>query len=172
MRKFFFLCLALCLCWSTSAQNQRYHVTGTAEGTVDGDTIYLAVMTGFFSLEPTDTTIVRNGGFSFDGTIDGADIPSACKYFHKTATRNPLLKEGRHRNSMTKLQRKTTTSASLWTNHTNNPTTPHCHKTYAIGHKPNWTRYVKLASLATTTTSWLISRRPSATCYCNGMRKI
>ena len=74
MRKFFLLCLALCLCWSTSAQTQRYHVTGTAEGTEDGDTIYLAVMTGFFSLEPTDTTIVRNGGFSFDGTIDGADM--------------------------------------------------------------------------------------------------
>lgn len=74
MRKFILLCVMICLCWGANAQTQRYHVTGTAEGTVDGDTIYLAVMTGFFQLAPTDTTIVHNGGFSFNGTIDGADM--------------------------------------------------------------------------------------------------
>lgn len=74
MRKFILLCVMLCLCWGANAQTQRYHVTGTAEGTVDGDTIYLAVMTGFFQLAPTDTAIVKNGTFAFDGTIDGADM--------------------------------------------------------------------------------------------------
>ena len=74
MRKFILLCVMLCLCWGANAQTQRYHVTGTVEGTVDGDTIYLAVMTGFFQLAPTDTAIVKNGTFAFNGTIDGADM--------------------------------------------------------------------------------------------------
>lgn len=74
MRKFILLYVMLCLCWGANAQTQRYHVTGTAEGTVDGDTIYLAVMTGFFQLAPTDTAIVKNGAFAFNGTIDGADM--------------------------------------------------------------------------------------------------
>lgn len=74
MRKFILLCVMLCLCWGANAQTRRYHVTGTAEGTVDGDTIYLAVMTGFFQLAPTDTAIVKNGTFAFEGTIDGADM--------------------------------------------------------------------------------------------------
>ena len=74
MRKFILLCVMICLCWGANAQTQRYHVTGTAEGTVDSDTIYLAVMTGFFQLAPTDTAIVKNGTFAFDGTIDGADM--------------------------------------------------------------------------------------------------
>ena len=74
MRKFILLCVMLCLCWGANAQTQRYHVTGTAEGSVDGDTIYLAVMTGFFQLAPTDTAIVKNGAFAFNGTIDGADM--------------------------------------------------------------------------------------------------
>lgn len=194
MRKFFLLCLALCLCWSTSAQTQRYHVTGTAEGTEDGDTIYLAVMTGFFSLEPTDTTIVHNGGFSFDGTIDGADMrvavamhkgqmvgmtdfilentPISLQIFPQDSNKKPVVKGGQTQKLYDEVTKEDDDFSKLMDNHTNNPTTPHCHKTYAIGHKLNWTRYVKLASLATTTTSWLISRRPSATCYCNGMRKI
>ncbi|MDD5822503.1 MAG: TlpA disulfide reductase family protein [Prevotella sp.] len=74
MRKFILLCVMLYLCWGANAQTQRYHVTGTAEGTVDDDTIYLAVMTGFFQLAPTDTAIVKNGAFAFNGTIDGADM--------------------------------------------------------------------------------------------------
>ena len=74
MRKFILLCVMICLCWGANAQTQRYHVTGTAEGTVDDDTIYLAVMTGFFQLAPTDTAIVKNGAFTFNGTIDGADM--------------------------------------------------------------------------------------------------
>ena len=74
MRKFILLCVMICLCWGANAQTQRYHVTGTAEGSVDGDTIYLAVMTGFFQLAPTDTAIVKNSDFAFNGTIDGADM--------------------------------------------------------------------------------------------------
>lgn len=74
MKKYILLCLVLCFYGYASAQTSHYHVTGTAEGTVDGDTIYLAVMTGFFQLAPTDTAIVKNGTFAFDGTIDGADL--------------------------------------------------------------------------------------------------
>lgn len=74
MKKYILLCLVLCFYGYASAQTSHYHVTGTAEGTVDGDTIYLAVMTGFFQLAPTDTAIVKNGAFVFDGTIDGADL--------------------------------------------------------------------------------------------------
>ena len=85
MKKFILLCLVLCFYGYASAQTSHYHVTGTAEGTVDGDTIYLAVMTGFFQLAPTDTAIVKNGTFAFEGTIDGADLRVAVST-HKGKT--------------------------------------------------------------------------------------
>ena len=49
-----------------------YHVTGTAAGVEEGDTVFLCEMQGFFSMVPLDTTTVKNGKFEFSGDFDGA----------------------------------------------------------------------------------------------------
>lgn len=49
-----------------------YHVTGTAVGVEEGDTVLLCEMQGFFSMVPLDTTTVKNGKFEFTGDFDGA----------------------------------------------------------------------------------------------------
>lgn len=49
-----------------------YHVTGTAAGVEEGDTVLLCEMQGFFSMVPLDTTTVKNGKFEFTGDFDGA----------------------------------------------------------------------------------------------------
>lgn len=67
---------------STSAAN-GYKVTGTAEGTEPGDTIYLCQMQGFFSMVPLDTTLVKQDGkFTFTGDFDGV-APRFLLPFHK-----------------------------------------------------------------------------------------
>lgn len=48
-----------------------YHVTGTAAGVEEGDTVLLCEMQGFFSMVPLDTTTVKNGKFEFTGDFDG-----------------------------------------------------------------------------------------------------
>ncbi len=55
---------------SVSAQN-GYTITGTAEGTEKGDTIFLCEMQGWFSMVPIDTAIVKKGKFEFTGNFDG-----------------------------------------------------------------------------------------------------
>lgn len=49
-----------------------YHITGTAAGVEEGDTVLLCEMQGFFSMVPLDTTTVKNGKFEFTGDFDGA----------------------------------------------------------------------------------------------------
>lgn len=49
-----------------------YHITGTAAGVEEGDTVFLCEMQGFFSMVPLDTTTVKNGKFEFSGDFDGA----------------------------------------------------------------------------------------------------
>lgn len=52
-----------------------YRITGTAEGVEPGDTVFLCEMQGFFSMAPTDTTIItKDGKFEFTGNFDGATI--------------------------------------------------------------------------------------------------
>lgn len=49
-----------------------YHVTGTAAGVEEGDTVLLCEMQGYFSMVPLDTTTVKKGKFEFTGDFDGA----------------------------------------------------------------------------------------------------
>ena len=50
-----------------------YRITGTAEGVEPGDTVFLCEMQGFFSMVPTDTTVIdKEGKFAFTGDFDGA----------------------------------------------------------------------------------------------------
>ena len=64
-------CLSLLL---TACQTspKGYTITGTAEGTEDGDTVYLCDVQGFFNIMPVDTAIVRDGRFEFKGEQEGA----------------------------------------------------------------------------------------------------
>lgn len=75
MKKLFCMALTVCLMSFLACESQHgYVITGTAEGTVDGDTVYLCQMQGFFAMVPTDTAVVKNGQFEFKGSYDGAAI--------------------------------------------------------------------------------------------------
>lgn len=75
MKKIFTLASAmLMLAMSACADKTGYVVTGSAEGTVDGDTVYICDMQGFFAIVPTDTAVVKNGKFEFHGDFEGAAI--------------------------------------------------------------------------------------------------
>ena len=75
MKKLFVLASALfVLAFSACADKSGYVVTGTAEGTVDGDTVYICDMQGFFAIVPTDTAVVKNGKFEFKGDFEGAAL--------------------------------------------------------------------------------------------------
>ncbi|MBQ8487327.1 MAG: AhpC/TSA family protein [Prevotella sp.] len=51
-----------------------YTISGTAEGTQDGDTVYLCEMQGYFSMNPLDSAYVKNGKFEFKGEAEGANL--------------------------------------------------------------------------------------------------
>lgn len=70
MKKLFLTIMSAMLLTSVSAQN-GYTITGTAEGTVKGDTIFLCGMQGWFAMVPLDTAIVKKGKFEFTGQFDG-----------------------------------------------------------------------------------------------------
>lgn len=65
--------LMLAVACSPKSEN-AYTITGTAEGTTDGDTVYICEMQGFFSMMPTDTAIVKGGKFEFSGECEGASL--------------------------------------------------------------------------------------------------
>ena len=56
----------------TACQQNSYKITGTVEGLDDGDTLYITndLNTGI----PTDTIIIKNGGFTKKGTADSASL--------------------------------------------------------------------------------------------------
>ncbi len=75
MKKIFALASAmLMLAISACADKTGYVITGTAEGTEDGDTVYICDMQGFFAMVPTDTAVVKGGKFEFRGDFEGAAI--------------------------------------------------------------------------------------------------
>ena len=91
------VCLLCCgLAAAFTACNKQasangYTITGTAEGTQDGDTVYLCDVQGLFAIVPVDSTIVKNGKFEFTGDIEGAvmrllvpvhdGLPTTTQYF-------------------------------------------------------------------------------------------
>lgn len=82
MKKLFFT-LGAALTILTASAAGGYHITGTAEGTEAGDTIFLCEMQGYFSMAPIDTAIVNaNGEFEFNGNFDGATYRYILPY-HK-----------------------------------------------------------------------------------------
>ena len=76
MNKLFGFCIGFCLCMLGACVNKTegYIIKGTAEGTVDGDTVFLCNMEGFFSFVPFDTAIVKDGKFEFTGYAEEVSI--------------------------------------------------------------------------------------------------
>ena len=73
MKKMMIAALSALLMVACSQGPQKgYVISGTADGTVDGDTVYLCEMQGFFAMNPLDTTVVKDGAFRFEGDIEGA----------------------------------------------------------------------------------------------------
>lgn len=75
MKRLYYCSLIACValmsaCIPKGGAESGYVITGTAEGTVDGDTVYMCDMQGFFAFYPTDTAIVKDGRFEFRGTTD------------------------------------------------------------------------------------------------------
>lgn len=65
---------------------QGYVVTGTADGTTDGDTVYICSMQGFFAMVPEDTAVVKDGRFEFTGSTEGAKLRFLVPIHEKKAT--------------------------------------------------------------------------------------
>lgn len=57
-----------------SEPTRHYTVSGTAEGSTNGDTVYLCRVEGMLDMIPTDTTVVSGGKFFFEGETDGAQL--------------------------------------------------------------------------------------------------
>ena len=65
MKRLFLMFVAATMAFA-SVSAQKYTITGTAEGTVDGDTVFLCKPQGY-GLVNTDTAIVAGGKFTFSG---------------------------------------------------------------------------------------------------------
>ena len=72
MKKIFsFAALVLMLCVA-ACQQGGYKITGTANGGENGDTVILARFIGRQGVDTLQTTVIKNGKFSFTGTQDTA----------------------------------------------------------------------------------------------------
>lgn len=71
MKKLILSVVAMASVMTMATAGNGYHITGTSEGVVDGDTVYLCSMQGYFSLVPEDTAYVKNNKFEFKGDFDG-----------------------------------------------------------------------------------------------------
>jgi peroxiredoxin len=77
MRSLLFMTLSAALMLMvacTQKSENAYTVTGTADGTQDGDTVFICEMQGYFNMVPTDTTIIKDGKFTFNGEFEGAAL--------------------------------------------------------------------------------------------------
>ncbi len=73
MKKLILAFMALMSLLQMQAQT-GYTISGETEGVVDGDSVFLCEMQGYFSMIPLDTTVTKGGKFSFTGSYDGATI--------------------------------------------------------------------------------------------------
>jgi peroxiredoxin len=70
------LLLAICAVCSLVAcgESEGYSIVGKAEGTVEGDTVYLCEISGGFAMNPVDSAYVKDGKFKFKGKTEGAVV--------------------------------------------------------------------------------------------------
>lgn len=74
MKKLSFVLFLLLTSFSVLAQSNRYTIKGTGEDIIDGDTVYLCAINGFFAVHKLDSTIVWNGEYHFSGSYPDCDI--------------------------------------------------------------------------------------------------
>ena len=73
MKKLLFILSSICLLVACGQSDKGYTITGKAEGTQDGDTVYLCQMGGV-SMVPVDSAYVKNGQFRFKGSVEGCTV--------------------------------------------------------------------------------------------------
>ena len=73
MKKLLFVLCSICLLVACGQSGKGYTVTGKAEGTEDGDTVYMCHLAGV-SMVPVDSAYVKNGQFRFKGSIEGCAV--------------------------------------------------------------------------------------------------
>lgn len=66
--------LALALVAMAAMAQNRYVVTGSCEGIQDGDTVFICDMQGFFAFVPIDTTLAKDGRFTFEGEVESTGL--------------------------------------------------------------------------------------------------
>lgn len=92
MKKVLLMMAVSLLMAACSQQSDRgYTITGTAEGAVDGDSVFLCEMQGFFAMVPLDTTIVKDGRFEFKGDVEGAVMRFIVPVHDGKATATAML---------------------------------------------------------------------------------
>ena len=74
MKKILFAICAACFLLACGPSGQGYSIVGTAEGTQDGDTVYLCELGGGFSMNPVDSAYIKDGRFRFNGEIEGVVV--------------------------------------------------------------------------------------------------
>jgi hypothetical protein len=74
MKKLLLVICAICALVGCGQSGKGYTIVGTAEGTTDGDTVYLCEMRGYFSMNPVDSAYIKDGKFKFKGETDGAVV--------------------------------------------------------------------------------------------------
>lgn len=72
MKKILFLMLSVALL--AACGGNKYSVSGTIEGAADGDTVLICDISNGVSLQAIDSTVVKNGKFSFKGQTDTCDV--------------------------------------------------------------------------------------------------
>lgn len=73
MKKLLLVICSICLLVACGQSGKGYTVTGKAEGTEDGDTVYMCHLAGV-SMVPVDSAYVKNGQFRFKGSIEGCAV--------------------------------------------------------------------------------------------------
>ena len=74
MRKLFFALFTVMATVACSQSGQGYSIEGKAEGTADGDTVYLCEIIGGVNMNPVDSAYVKDGKFRFEGTTEGVSL--------------------------------------------------------------------------------------------------
>ena len=62
------------------SQGDSYTIRGVAEGTVDGDTVYLCKLASLFSIKRIDSTKVAGGEYLFKGSYPGCGVHYVMTY--------------------------------------------------------------------------------------------
>ena len=73
MKRLLFILSSICLLAACSDSSKGYTITGKAEGTQDGDTVYMCQLMGV-SMVPVDSAYIKNGQFRFKGDVEGCTL--------------------------------------------------------------------------------------------------